>query len=291
VQSTTTPTGGGHSRSVDSGRVLAGLSPARRRLVLALLALVVVVAAALVAVLVVPRLSGDDATSAAQDDTPGPVLLVPGYGGSTASLQSLADQLAGAGRDATVVALPGDGTGDLTASADALGTAVDQALQRTGADSVDVVGYSAGGVVARIWAADGGAGQARRVLTLGSPHHGTTLADLAVGVLPGQCPEACRQLTTDSDLLARLNAGDETPAGPTWVSVWTTADETVTPPDSARLAGAVELPVQSVCADSRVGHGQLPTDPLVQGIVLAELAAGPPVQLTAADCARLSTAG
>jgi triacylglycerol lipase len=269
--------------------VLAGLSPARRRLVLAVLALVLVAAAAVAATVVVPRLSGggDTRATAAQDDVPGPVLLVPGYGGSTSSLQTLADRLTAAGRDATVVQVPGEGTGDLTASADVLGTAVDDALARTGADSVDVVGYSAGGVIARIWAADGGARQARRVLTLGAPHHGTTVADLAAGVLPAECPEGCQQLTTDSRLLAELNAKDETPAGPTWVSVWTTADTTVTPPDSARLDGAVDLTVQSVCADSRVAHGQLPSDPLVQGIVLAELAAGAPAELGAADCAKL----
>jgi hypothetical protein len=150
------------------------------------------------------------------------------------------------------------------------------------------VGYSAGGVIARLWAADGGAGQARRIVMLGTPNHGTTLADLAGDLLPGECPQGCRQLSTDSPLLAQLNAGDETPPGPAYVSIWTTSDETVTPPDSARLAGAVELPVQDVCPDSRVGHGQLPSDALVQGIVLAELAAGPPVQLSTADCARLS---
>ena len=268
--------------------MLAGLPPARRRLLLGLLCLVVAAAAALTAVVVVPRLTGgDDAASGVPQGSPGPVLLVPGYGGSTSALQTLADRLTAGGRDAVVVQVPGDGTGDLRASADVLASAADDTLQRSGAGSVDVVGYSAGGVVARLWAADGGADQARRVVTLGSPHHGTRVADLAVGFLPAECPEGCRQLTTASDLLARLNAGDETPAGPTWVSVWTTADETVTPPDSARLQGALDLPVQSVCADSRVGHGQLPTDPLVQGIVLAELAAGPPVQLTAADCARL----
>ena len=267
--------------------MLAGLSPARRRLVLALVTLVLVVAAAAVASIVVPRSSGGGSTAVAQDDTTGPVLLVPGYGGSTTSLSALADRLTAAGRDATVVQVPGDGTGDLNASADVLAAAVDDALARTGAAGVDVVGYSAGGVIARLWAADGGADQARRVLTLGSPHHGTTVADLASGVLPAECPEGCRQLTTDSRLLAELNAGDETPDGPTWVSVWTTADQTVTPPDSARLEGAVDLPVQQVCADSRVAHGQLPADPLVQGIVLAELAAGPPAELGAADCARL----
>jgi triacylglycerol lipase len=268
--------------------VLAGLSPARRRLLLALLALVLAAAVAVTAAVVVPRLTGgDDAASGVSQEQPGPVLLVPGYGGSTSALQTLADRLTTAGRDATVVQVPGEGTGDLHASADVLATAVDDALQRTGASSVDVVGYSAGGVIARLWADEGGADQARRVLTLGSPHHGTRVADLAVGFLPAECPEGCRQLTTDSDLLAQLNAGDETPAGPTWVSVWTTADQVVTPPDSAQLAGALELPVQDVCADSRVAHGQLPTDPLVQGIVLAELAAGPPVELTAADCTRL----
>jgi triacylglycerol lipase len=269
--------------------VFAGLSPARRRLVLALLAIVLVAAAAVAAAVVVPGLSDAQSTrtTTAQDDPPGPVLLVPGYGGSTSSLQTLADRLNAEGRDASVVQVPGEGTGDLNASAAVLATAVDDALARTGAASVDVVGYSAGGVIARLWAADGGAEQARRIVTLGSPHHGTTVADLAVGFLPAECPEGCQQLTTTSELLARLNAGDETPEGPTWVSVWTTVDQTVTPPDSAVLAGAVDLPVQDVCADSQVAHGQLPSDPLVQGIVLAQLAAGPPVELGADDCARL----
>ncbi len=268
--------------------MLAGLSPARRRLVLGLLAALVVGAVAVAAAVLVPRLTSDAPAPVSQAD-PGPVLLVPGYGGSTTGLQALADVLDRAGRDATVVPVPGDGTGDLQASAQVLGQAVDAALARTGASTVDVVGYSAGGVVARLWAADGGAAQARRILTLGSPHHGTTVADLAGSLAPDQCPTACQQLETGSDLLRRLNAGDETPTGPTWVSVWTEDDTTVTPPDSARLDGALNLTVQSVCADSTVGHGQLPTDPLVQGIVLAELASGQPVELGPADCARLSS--
>jgi triacylglycerol lipase len=266
--------------------VFAALSPARRRVVLAFLALLVL-AAGVLAVVLVSRSSAPAGEPAAQD-RPGPVLLVPGYGGGTGSLQSLAEVLTAAGRDATVVGLPGDGTGDLRASADALGEAADAALARTGDDSVDVVGYSAGGLVARLWVADGNADVVRRVVTLGSPHHGTSLADLAGDVAPGQCPLGCQQMASDSDLLAGLNGGDETPDGPTWVSLWTTQDETVTPPDSARLDGALNLPVQSVCADARVGHGDLPRNPLVQQIVLAELAAGEPVELGPEDCARLN---
>jgi triacylglycerol lipase len=266
--------------------VLAALSPARRRLVLALAALVVVLAAVL-AVSLASR-SSAPAVEPADQRRPGPVLLVPGYGGGTASLQGLAGALTAAGRDATVIALPGDGTGDLALSADALGEAVDAALARTGADSVDVVGYSAGGLVARLFVADEHTAVVRRVVTLGSPHHGTSLADLAGDVAPGQCPLGCQQMTSDSALLATLNAGDETPGGTTWVSIWTTQDETVTPPDSARLDGAVNLTVQSVCAQARVGHGDLPRDPLVQQMVLAELAAGDPVELGPEDCTRLS---
>jgi triacylglycerol lipase len=265
--------------------VLAGLSPARRRLVVGVAALVVFALAALV-VVVVSRAAAPAAEPVSQE-RPGPVLLVPGYGGSTASLQTLAGRLTAAGRDASVVQLPGNGTGDLAGAADALADAVDAALDRTGAESVDVVGYSAGGIVARLWVEDGGADVARRIVTLGSPHHGTTLADLAGDVAPEQCPLGCQQLGTDSDVLARLNADDETPEGPTWVSIWTTQDRTVTPPDTARLDGALNLPVQSVCAQARIAHGDLPRDPVVIEIVLAELAPGEPVPLDASDCSAL----
>ena len=52
--------------------------------------------------------------------------------------------------------------------------------------------------------------------------------------------------------------------------------------------GALNLPVQSVCAQAQIGHGDLPRVPLVQAMVLAELR--PPVSrspLDADDCARL----
>ncbi len=267
----------------------SGLAPARRRLLLGVLGLVV--AATVAATLAVLLDRGPKApTRTNPQDVVGPVLLVPGYGGSTRALASLADVLHGAGRTAIVVSLPGDGTGDLDQQAAAVARAVDSARSQTGAATVDIVGYSAGGVVARLWVRDhGGAAVARRIVTLGAPQHGTDLASLAGSLAPGGCPVACQQLATDSPLLDRLNTGDETPTGPTFVSIWTTDDKTVLPPDSARLAGALNLSVQSVCASAHVSHGDLPTDPLVVQIVRAELAAGQPVPLTSADCGRLSS--
>lgn len=264
------------------------MSP-RRRLLLVAVALVLVLLVAAGAVLAAR--GGSAPPAAVAQDRPGPVLLVPGYGGGRGGLEALAGRLRAAGREATVLRLPGNGTGDLTAQAAVLGTAA-RAAVAGGAPSVDVVGYSAGGVVARLWVRDrGGAALTRRVVTLGSPQHGTDLATLAGFLSPGSCPAACRQLEPDSALLAALNRGDETPPGPRWVSIWTAQDQVVDPPGSARLAGAVNVVVQDVCPGRRVAHGDLPGDAVVQGLVLRALAVAAPSAPSPADCRSLAARG
>jgi triacylglycerol lipase len=264
--------------------VLAHLAPARRRLVLGLLGVLClgIVAAALA--VVAPHLAASDPAvdPVAQEAQP-PVLLVPGYGGGTDSLQPLAAALRRTGRDVTIVELAGDGTGDLEVQADVVQAAVRRMAGAGG--SVDLVGYSAGGVTVRLWmrAYDGGS-VARRVITLGSPHHGTDLASLATDIAPDQCPDACRQLATGSDLLRSLDGGDETPAGPSWVSIWTDDDRVSTPPDTAVLDGALDLEVQQVCPRHHVTHGELPGDPVVIAMVLAELRTTPVGPVPASVC-------
>jgi pimeloyl-ACP methyl ester carboxylesterase len=265
--------------------MLDTLSPARRRLVL-LLVLAGLLVAVVSAALAVVNAAGHRVRPVAQDE-PGPVLLVSGYGGSTGSLDPVRRTLEAAGRDVVVVAPVDGGTGDIRAQARSLARQADAALGRFDASSVDVVGYSAGGVVARSWVRDlGGDSVARRVLSIGSPQHGTSLAELAVGVA-GSCPTACRQLAPDSELLRTLNAGDETPDGPVFVSVWSTADRTVVPPDSARLAGALDFTVQSVCPSARTSHGDLPGDPVVAAALTTTLgtaAPKPPAPDTVIPC-------
>lgn len=265
--------------------MLAGLSPARRRFVLGVIGLALVAGIAGVAAYLLTR---PDAVHPVAQDEPGPVLLVPGYGGSTGGLEVLAGRLRDDGRDVAVVHLAGDGTGDLRTQAEVLDQAADAALARTGASSVDVVGYSAGGVVARIWVADlGGDALARRVVTLASPNHGTDLAGLASGLGTTACPTACRQLAPDSDLLRDLNR-DETPAGPVWVAMWTEDDATVVPPDSGVLDGATSFSVQSVCAGLDVGHRDMPSTPAVMAMVAAELDAADPATPAASTCGTVS---
>jgi triacylglycerol esterase/lipase EstA (alpha/beta hydrolase family) len=268
-------------------------------LVLGLLTVLVVAAPAVTVLAALSRSGARTGPAAGQppvrQDVAGPVLLVPGYGGSTSSLTVLANRLRAAGKDVTVVGLPDGAQGDLSAQARVLATTARAALARTGAGSLDVVGYSAGGVVARLWLSqDGGAALARRVVTLGSPQHGTALAELG-SLFAGQCPPACQQLIPGSALLGTLNttgpgrSGAEVPAGPRFVSLWSSHDQVVVPPESAVLVGAVNIEVQQVCAGSTVNHTQLPADRLVTAIVLAELGTGEPGGFGAADCARLSS--
>jgi triacylglycerol lipase len=255
-------------------RVLDHLAPARRRLVLGVLGLLCAAVVAAALALVVPRLTSSDAEvdPVAQDAQP-PVLLVPGYGGGTDALQPLADALRRAGRDVTIVELAGDGTGDLNVQAGVLQDAVRRVAGAGG--SVDLIGYSAGGVVVRLWVArHDGVHLARRVVTLGAPLHGAQIAAVGSALVPGACPIACQQLVPGSALLTQLD-GERLPRQLPWLSVWTESDETVTPPDSARLTGAVNVPLQSVCPDAQVSHGELPTDPLVTTLVLAALGTAP----------------
>ncbi len=223
-------------------------------------------------------------TGPVPQDRPGPVLLVPGYGGNGDSLRPLAEVMRSAGREAVIVPRLGDGRGDLRAQAEHLAEVADRVLEDTGAPSVDVVGYSAGGVVARIWVRDGGGDRVvRRVLTLGSPHHGVTQAALGAG-LAGGCPPACEQLAPDSDVLRRLNAGDETPEGPIWATVRSTTDQVVTPVDSAALGGALNVVVQDVCPGSTASHRDLLGDPVVLATLDSVLATGSPVAPSSVRC-------
>jgi triacylglycerol lipase len=259
-----------------------GLSP-RRRILLGGLSLVVAAAVVVIGIQL-PR--GEPQAAAGR---PGTVLLVPGYGGGTGSLDVLAARIRASGRTATVLQLAGNGTGDLRVQAGVLEQYVNQAI-RAGSGPVTIIGYSAGGVVAWLWDVDyGGTARTAMVITLGSPLHGARIAAVGAGYDPAECPVACQQLVPGSALLALLQASAR--PRPPWLSLWSTDDQTVQPPDSARLPGAVNVPLQSVCPGVVIQHAQLPTTPLVVGIVLGVIAGNHVTTPAAADCAALEAAG
>jgi pimeloyl-ACP methyl ester carboxylesterase len=159
-----------------------------------------------------------------------------------------------------------------------------------GSGPVTVIGYSAGGVVAWLWYVDyGGAGRTGTIITLGSPLHGARIAAVGTAYDPGLCPVACQQLAPGSALLTRLQQSAQ--PRPPWLSLWSADDQTVQPPDSARLPGAVNVPLQSVCPGVTIQHSQLPAAPLVVGLVLRTLSAGRVTAPAPGDCAALESLG
>lgn len=209
--------------------------------------------------LLVAACSSEDPPSGAATEPP--VLLLPGFGGSTSDLALIAAALEEDGREVRLVELDEDWP-DFDTQAQRLDDAVGDA------DEVDVVGFSAGGLVARLWALQD-PDVARRVVTVATPNHGT-----APEVLGPECTGGCASLLAGSPLVTELNT-DESPAGVEWATIWSETDGVVVPPTSAQLEGALDVRVQDVCPGLTPNHLEMLSAP-VPAMVVAVLAGSAP---------------
>ncbi|QNP67489.1 alpha/beta fold hydrolase [Streptomyces genisteinicus] len=158
-------------------------------------------------------------------------------------------------------------TCDIRAAADLLGRHVEEICARTGRDEVDVVGHSLGGLIARYYVQRlGGDRRVRTLVTLGTPHSGTSVAPLA-GVHP-----IVRQMRPGSPVIEELRS--PAPGCRTrFVSFWSDLDRIVVPVESARIDHP-DLHAENVPV-SGIGHLALPVHPAVAAGVREALAAGP----------------
>jgi len=124
-------------------------------------------------------------------------------------------------------------------SAAALEQLVDDILAETGAERVDIVAHSLGGLIARSYIKYlGGTESVRNYVSLTTPHHGTLIAD-------SQSPDCAeRQLAPLSAYMLLLNANDETPGDDVlYTSVRSMIDVFVIPNTSPLLESARDVPV------------------------------------------------
>ncbi|HET6166219.1 MAG TPA: hypothetical protein VFE07_05280 [Marmoricola sp.] len=258
------------------------LTPARRRLVVTIGLVVAVVAVVALTVAVVHRPSSQPPP---QQDALPPVVIVPGYGGNTTGLSVLVAALEKDGRSTKVVELGAASVDDLNLQAGMVDDAVEDALAESGGTKVDIVSFSAGGIAVRLWMdAHDGASTARRVVTLSAPNHGTEVSPATTGISGETCPTACHQLLVGSDLMRSLADHDRAPAGPDWVSMWTDQDKVVVPPTSAKLDGALNFSVQSICPDLTVAHLGMTANPVVVAMVQEELGSATPTRPDSSVC-------
>jgi triacylglycerol lipase len=95
--------------------------------------------------------------------------------------------------------------------------------------SIDLVGFSMGGLVARYYIQRlGGIGRVRRFITISSPHKGTWAAFLRGN-------RGARQMRPGSEFLEDLNRDAATLGQVEFTTIWTPFDLMIVPADSSRL--------------------------------------------------------
>jgi triacylglycerol lipase len=214
-----------------------------------------------------------------------PVLVVGGLAEPQIALNALQGSLRNAGLTVFTMALPGliPGTQDIRTSAPAVAHRAQQVLSQTGASQLDVVSHSEGGLAVRYYIKNlGGASQVRRHVSLGTPQHGTELANLIesiplVGDVAARTCVACAQMAVGSPFLADLNSPTDVPGAVTYTALGTTHDELVTPAPQASFLhdGGTNASVQQFCPNDGAGHVLLLFDAPTAGLVVSALRAGP----------------
>ena len=193
-----------------------------------------------------------------------PVLLVHGYGCNSGYWARLLPLLAQARISHASVDLEPIG-GDIDGYAAQIDDAVTRLCAASGAAQVAIVGHSMGGLVARAWMRACGTARLARLVTLGTPHHGTALAGFGLGANARQMRWS--QAHGASGWLQRL-AADERPAARALVtSLYSHHDNIVSPQLSSVLPGARHVEFGGV------GHVALGSNRRVLAEVMRELSA------------------
>lgn len=136
-----------------------------------------------------------------------------------------------------------------------LGRHIEDICERTGQAQVDVVGHSLGGLIARYYVQRlGGDHRVRTLVTLGTPHGGTSVVPLA------NAHPIVRQMRPGSEVLEELRA--PAPGCRThFVAFWSDLDHLMDPLETA-CVDHPDLMAQNIRVTG-IGHLALPVHPAV----------------------------
>lgn len=148
--------------------------------------------------------------------------------------------------------------GGIDELADRLAECIAVVCRQTGRERVIVVAHSMGGLVTRAYLQRHGASRLAHVVTVGTPHGGTAMARVGLGL-------NARQMRLGSEWLRRLDA--PTDAVP-FTAIYSRHDELVAPPNNATLAGARNHGLDGL------GHLALGRAAAVREIILAIVRSG-----------------
>ncbi len=177
-----------------------------------------------------------------------PILLVHGYVCNRGLWGALRQTLAAAGLGPIYADTFTPLFGGIDVFAAKLDARIEAICIETGADKVMIVAHSMGGLAVRAYMAQTAQTAVSRIaklVTLGSPHHGSQVARLGIGMNAGQMCEQSEWL----QMLESREAADAIGGlrkRPATLSIYTLNDDLVYPPESSVLEWAENVAVSAV---------------------------------------------
>ncbi|MFC7450299.1 esterase/lipase family protein [Rhodococcus daqingensis] len=180
------------------------------------------------------------------------------------------------------------GTEDMRISGEQTADFVQRVRSATGAEKVDLVGFSQGATVTRYFVNRlGGAAVVDRWVGVASPSYGGVFYGLApvvdgipggAGAIEAVLGQAVGQQIQGSPFLDALNRPSDTVPGVSYTTIGTRYDEMIQPSSNVALRGpgATNIEIQELCPEDRTGHMNMVYDPFTIGLVLRALDAGAP---------------
>lgn len=211
------------------------------------------------------------AASPAQAADPDPVIIVSGTFGDANSAPvfyaTLRQRLEADGLDVFVYGLPYGGLGDIRTTSASFAKFVDKVRAETGAERVDLIGHSQGGLVSRYFVKNlDGDAKVDSVIGLGAPHYGTSMPFYGCFL-----SLACYQMLPGSSFLRTLNGTDDT-FGDADYSNFRSDGDTIVPGEKAiQRDGATNVKVQDQCPARQVSHTGLGSDAAIYSGVIDAL--------------------
>lgn len=199
------------------------------------------------------------------DTTALPVVLIHGYGCNSGYWHWMSKAL----QEAHITHYAVD-MEPVFGSIDGYAPLVHEAVQRlvleSGQQQIVIVAHSMGGLAARAYLRDHGHANIAKVITLGTPHHGTTIANFGIGINCGEMNWLGRaEEGTSSEWLHKLAATEDAATRAVILSIYSHHDNIVSPQISSHLPGAENIAI------SGIGHVALALDAGIQARVIDEI--------------------
>ena len=196
-----------------------------------------------------------------------PVLLVHGYGCNSGYWRALHHELLQARISHHAINLE-PLLADIDTYVPQVAAAIDALCRAARHTQVIVVAHSMGGLVMRAYQGVHGCERIARLITLGTPHRGTGLAQYGIGINARQMRWSDGGIEVDANAwLSRLSTAELGYRCDNLVSIYSRHDNIIAPQESSHVAGAKNIAFEAI------GHVRLGSDSKVLACVMQEIRA------------------